>query len=102
MFFVLRLLLACCLAYSADSDAVISSRLRAKLTRSKLKSDGLRFQVKQGVVEWEGNVKIAQHKGAATRMAKSSGATRVINRIQVSAKTATEKPREVVVQVPKR
>ena len=33
---------------------------------------------------WEGSTSIVQHKGAATRMAKTAGAKRVINNIKVS------------------
>ncbi len=93
-----------------DSDAAISSRIQAKLARSKLKPDGLRYSVKQGVVEWDGAVSIGQHKGAATRMAKAAGAARVVNRIVVKrgahrgagGTPAKAPPREVTVQVPKR
>lgn len=113
-----RLLLAClvCIGLfaSANSDALISAKIKTKLSRSKLKGDGLQFKVNQGTVEWEGVVTIPQHKGAATRMARTSGASNVVNRIVVKAgtkakakdgtraKTVHPPPREVTVQVPKR
>jgi len=75
------------------------------MARSRLKSDGLTFQVKDGVVEWSGAVGVPQRKGAATRMAKSAGATRVVNRIVAkgSARRAAPKPlpRTVTVKIPK-
>ena len=37
-----------------------------------------------GVATWEGQTDVVQHKGAATRMAKSAGAKAVINHIKVS------------------
>jgi len=93
-----------------DSDAAIQARLKAKLAHSKLSGDGLRFEVRQGTVEWDGVVPVAQHKGAATRMAKMAGAARVVNRIRVTGgkarraetNVARPAPREVTVQVPKR
>lgn len=87
-------------------DALIASRLKAKMSRSKLKADGLQYRVEGGTVEWSGTVNIPQRKGAATRMAKSAGAKRVLNRIVVQAGPATggAKPitRKAVVQFPKR
>jgi hypothetical protein len=41
--------------------------------------------VARGVVTWEGNTSVIQHKGAATRMAKTAGAAQVVNNIQISA-----------------
>lgn len=67
------------------SDAEIEATLRTKLAKSKVGKDGFRFHVQRGVVTWEGTTNVVQHKGSATRMAKSAGAIRVINNIQVSA-----------------
>jgi hypothetical protein len=69
----------------AVSDAQIESTLRAKLAKSKIGKDGLRFKVARGVVTWEGATNVVQHKGSATRMAHAAGATQVINNIQISA-----------------
>jgi osmotically-inducible protein OsmY len=65
-------------------DAAIERSLKARLSRSKLKQDGLSFAVKNGVVEWQGEVGVPQRKGAATRMAKAAGAAKVINRIRIN------------------
>ncbi|HEY1949278.1 MAG TPA: BON domain-containing protein [Bryobacteraceae bacterium] len=68
----------------AVGDAQLDAAIRAKLAKSKIGKDGFRFHVQHGVVTWEGNTSIGQHKGAATRMARSSGATQVVNNIRVN------------------
>lgn len=86
-------------------DAAISARIKQRLARSKLKTDGLHYRVQDGVVEWSGSVQVPQRKGAATRMAKSAGAKRVVNRIAVKAKVnqpPPPSPRTATVYVPKR
>lgn len=88
-----------------SEDAAISAKLKQRLSRSKLKSDGLQYRVQDGVVEWSGTVRVPQRKGAATRMAKSAGAKRVVNRISIQAQrtiTAQPSPRTATVYVPKR
>ncbi len=66
-------------------DAQIDTTIRAKLAKSKIGKDGFRFKVARGIVTWEGNTDVMQHKGSATRMAKSAGAVQVVNNIQISA-----------------
>jgi hypothetical protein len=56
--------------------------LRRRLKRSKLSLDGVTFAVREGTVTWSGSVSVTQRKGAATRLAKSAGATRVINQLR--------------------
>ena len=70
---------------AALSDAQIDAAIRTKLAKSKIGKDGFRFHVQHGVVTWEGTTNVVQHKGSATRMAKTAGAVQVINNIQVSA-----------------
>ncbi len=67
------------------SDAQIDAAIRTKLAKSKIGKDGFRFHVQHGVVTWEGTTNVIQHKGSATRMARTAGATQVINNIQISA-----------------
>jgi BON domain len=67
------------------SDLQITQTIQAKLAKSKIGQDGFRFHVVRGVVTWQGTTNVIQHKGSATRMAKSAGAIKVINNIQVSA-----------------
>ncbi len=107
---MLRILLLCfvvlSLSAASNEDAAIASRLKAKMARSRLKSDGLNYRVQDGTVEWTGTVKIPQRKGAATRMAKAAGAKRVSNRIMVQSGSALSQPkplpRTATVQIPKR
>ncbi len=66
------------------NDVQLESTIRAKLAKSKIGKDGFRFKVAKGVVTWEGSTGIPQHKGAATRMARTSGAVQVVNHIQVA------------------
>jgi len=65
------------------SDAQLEATIKTKLNKSKIGKDGFHFKVQRGVVTWEGTTNIGQHKGAATRMARSSGAVQVINNIKV-------------------
>jgi len=67
------------------SDAQIEATIRTKLAKSKIGKDGFRFKVAHGIVTWEGSTNVVQHKGSATRMARSAGAVQVVNNIQVSA-----------------
>jgi len=66
------------------SDFEIEQKIRTKLARSKIGKDGFVPKVHGGVVTWEGHTGVPQHKGAATRMAKTSGAVRVVNNIQIT------------------
>jgi hypothetical protein len=68
-----------------QTDGQIQQTIAAKLAKSKIGQDGFKFHVQNGVVTWEGTTNVMQHKGAATRMAKAAGATKVVNNIQVSA-----------------
>jgi hypothetical protein len=68
------------------SDAQLEATIRAKLAKSKIGKDGFRFKVAKGVVTWDGTTDVVQHKGSATRMAKTAGAAQVVNNIQVSAR----------------
>lgn len=66
------------------TDAQIEAQLHDRLAKSVIGKDGFTAKVKGGVVTWEGSITVAQHKGAATRMAKSAGARRVVNNIKVA------------------
>jgi hypothetical protein len=69
---------------SAQDDKLIEAAIRAKLAKSKIGKDGFTVRVQGGVAYWEGSTAIVQHKGSATRMAKTAGASRVVNNIKVS------------------
>lgn len=66
------------------SDAQIESIIRAKLAKSKIGKDGFQVSVKNGIATWRGSTGVIQHKGAATRMARTAGAVQVVNNIQIS------------------
>ena len=61
------------------SDAELQSKINAKLAKSKVGKDGFTAHVKNGVVTWEGKTDVIQHKGAATRMARTAGALEVVD-----------------------
>ncbi len=72
------------LGASALQDKETESVIRAKLAKSKIGKDGFTVRVQGGVAYWDGSTNVVQHKGAATRMAKTGGAKRVVNNIKVS------------------
>lgn len=69
---------------SAQQDKAIEAAINAKLAKSKIGKDGFKVHVQGGVATWEGSTSVLQHKGAATRMAKTAGAKAVVNHIKVS------------------
>jgi BON domain-containing protein len=69
---------------SSRQDKEIEEAIRAKLAKSKIGKDGFTVRVQGGVAYWDGATGIVQHKGSATRMAKTAGAKRVVNNIKVS------------------
>jgi BON domain-containing protein len=68
---------------SAPQDVQIEADIRARLAKSVIGKDGLTVRVQGGVAYWDGTTNVVQHKGAATRMAKSAGAKKVVNNIKV-------------------
>jgi hypothetical protein len=68
---------------SAQDDKAIEAAIRAKLDKSKIGKDGFKVRVQGGVATWEGATDVVQHKGAATRMAKTAGAKKVVNNIKI-------------------
>ncbi|HEX4808904.1 MAG TPA: BON domain-containing protein [Bryobacteraceae bacterium] len=80
------------------ADSQIEATIRAKLAKSKIGKDGFKFRVQRGVVTWEGTTTVMQHKGSATRMAKTAGALQVVNNIKVSAAGANTPMRKAYVK----
>ncbi len=68
----------------ARSDADIEKDIRARLAKSKIGADKFQVHVQGGIATLEGTTDVLQHKGVATRLAKSGGAAAVNNKIQVS------------------
>jgi hypothetical protein len=71
-------------ARASASDVQIEAAIRAKLAKSKISTDKFTVHVQGGVATFEGRTDVLQHKGVATRMAKSAGAVAVKNNIVVS------------------
>lgn len=69
---------------TAQLDKQIEAAIRAKLAKSKIGKDKLTVRVQGGVAYWDGFTSVVQHKGAATRMAKTAGAKAVVNNIKIS------------------
>jgi osmotically-inducible protein OsmY len=87
------------------SDSEIEAAIKVKLAKSKIGKDGMTVKVKNGIATWQGTTSVMQHKGAATRMAKTAGAIQVVNNIKISdeakqkaAGNLTGKPRKVEVK----
>src|ERR1017187_493411 len=66
------------------SDKEIEAAIRAKFAKSKINADKFQVRVQGGVATIEGHTGVVQHKGVATRLAKTGGALGVNNRIQAS------------------
>jgi len=68
---------------TAPQDVQIESNIRTRLAKSVIGKDGFTVRVQGGVAYWDGTTNVVQHKGAATRMAKSAGAKKVVNNIKI-------------------
>lgn len=68
---------------TAPQDIQIESDIRTRLAKSVIGKDGFTVRVQGGVAYWDGTTNVVQHKGAATRMAKSAGAKKVVNNIKI-------------------
>ena len=66
------------------SDARLEAAIRAKFAKSKINEDHFTVHVQGGVATIEGKTDVMQHKGTATRMAKTAGAVAVNNHVQIS------------------
>ena len=71
-------------APDAARDAQIEKDIRARFAKSKISRNNFQVRVQGGVATLEGQTDVIQHKGTATRLAKSGGARAVVNRIKVS------------------
>jgi hypothetical protein len=65
-------------------DAQIERNIRAKFTKSKINAEHFTVSVLNGIATIGGKTNVIQHKGVATRLAKTGGALAVRNNIQVS------------------
>ena len=75
---------------AALSDAALEKSIAERFARSKCAEDKFTVRVQGGVATIEGKTEVVQRKGAATRMARSAGASKVVNKVQVG-QSAREK-----------
>ncbi len=66
------------------NDAQIERNIKAKFAKSKINVEHFTVSVQNGVATIEGKTNVIQHKGVATRLAKTGGALAVQNHIQIS------------------
>lgn len=66
------------------NDAQLEAAIRAKFAKSKIGADKFTVHVHGGVATIEGKTDVVQHKGTATRMARTAGALAVNNRVEIS------------------
>jgi osmotically-inducible protein OsmY len=72
------------LAHAVQTDAQIEKAIRARFADSKINGDKFEVHVQGGRATITGNTNVLQHKGTATRLAHSAGATDVVNNIEPS------------------
>jgi BON domain len=65
-------------------DAQVERAIREKFAKSKISVEHFTVSVQNGVATIDGKTNVIQHKGVATRLAKTGGALTVKNRIEVS------------------
>jgi hypothetical protein len=75
---------AATVAKPALPDAQIEHNIQQKFAKSKINAEHFTVSVKGGVATITGKTNVIQHKGVATRLARSGGATVVKNQIVVS------------------
>ena len=62
----------------------IEATIRAKFAKSKINVEKFQVHVQGGVATIEGKTNVIQHKGTATRLAKTGGAIAVNNHILIA------------------
>jgi hypothetical protein len=77
------------------SDLQLEQDIRSRLAKSKLNSEHFSVSVRNGVATFEGKTAVLQHKGVATRIARSAGALAVRNNIQVSSEARARAARNL-------
>jgi hypothetical protein len=66
-------------------DAQLEAAIRAKFAKSKIAVNNFDVKVHSGRAVITGRTSVVQHKGTATRLAKTAGARAVDNRVMVDA-----------------
>lgn len=68
----------------SSSDGDIEKAIRARFARSKISTNNFQVKVQGGIATIEGATNVIQHKGTATRLARSAGASGVVNNVKIS------------------
>jgi osmotically-inducible protein OsmY len=71
-------------SHSATDDAQVEKAIRARFAASKISKNKFEVHVQGGVATITGKTDVLQHKGTATRLAKTAGAKQVLNKVEVS------------------
>lgn len=71
-------------ASASISDVDLERAIKARFAKSKISTNNFQVHVKNGVATIEGTASVIQHKGAATRIARTAGASQVVNNIKIS------------------
>jgi hypothetical protein len=66
------------------NDADLERTIRGRFAESKIDEDKFTVHVQSAIATITGKTNVIQHKGVATRLAKSSGALAVVNNIEIS------------------
>src|SRR5260370_24588900 len=77
-------------------DLKIERQIRERLSKSKLNSEHFTVSVRNGVATFEGKTSVLQHKGAANRIAHTSGAVPVRNNIKVSSEAPARAAKNLI------
>lgn len=65
-------------------DTELRKAVEARLARSAIAADHFKVEVTDGAVHITGKTDVMQHKGVATRLARTAGAKEVRNDVEVS------------------
>jgi thymidine phosphorylase len=66
------------------ADVELEKAIQARFAKSKIAVNKFQVRVQGGTATIEGRTDVIQHKGTATRLARSAGAVNVVNKVQVS------------------
>jgi|ERR1700730_16825540 osmotically-inducible protein OsmY len=70
--------------HSSSDDTQVEKAIRARFAVSKISKNKFEVHVQGGVATITGKTDVLQHKGTATRLAKTAGAKQVVNKVEVS------------------
>jgi osmotically-inducible protein OsmY len=66
-----------------SADAALQRTIEEKFKKSRISVNKFQVRVEGGVATIEGTTDVIQHKGTATRLARSAGAKSVVNKVKI-------------------